>query len=479
MQLSIQEISAKLKNKEITAIQLTEDALQKAKSSALNAYNLIDSEGALLQAAAADAAIKSGKGITPLTGIPVGIKDNFCIDGMRTTCSSKMLENYIPPYSSTVTEKLQRAGAVIIGKTNMDEFAMGATNETSIFGGVANPVNKQFVAGGSSGGSAAAVGEGSAVFALGSDTGGSVRLPASVCGVVGLKPTYGTVSRFGVVPVAASLDTVGILTRTVKDCADVLDVISGYDKLDSTSKKMDYPKYSDSFTGSVKGLKIGVSAQFFDSFLNGEIKKAVENALQFYKDSGAQLIDVQLPHSAAGISAYYIISCAEAASSLARFDGVKYGYRTESFNDLSELYVNSRTEGFGEEIKRRIMFGNYVLSSEHYDDYFLQAQKVRALIVDDLKTAFEKCDLIMGPTTPYPAVKFGEKPGQPLKMNLADVYTVAPNLAGLPALSLPCGKDGNGIPVGLHIVGKAFDEPRIFNAADVYQNAEGQKWITK
>lgn len=477
---TIKELSQKLRNKEISATELTKDYLDRAEKSILNAYTHIDREGALIQAAHADKVLaQEGSNAPILTGIPLAIKDNICIEGLPMTCSSKMLANYIPPYTATVINKLKNNNAVFIGKANMDEFAMGATNETSYFGKVLNPIDNARIPGGSSGGSAAAVGGDIAVAALGSDTGGSIRQPSAHCGVVGLKPTYGTVSRFGVGAFGSSLDQVGVIAKNVYDASVTLNAITGYDDLDSTSQNIAYPDYTKSFNENVKGLKIGLPREFFEVELDPDVKNKVLEAIKVYEKNGAEIVDISLPHTDSGLSSYFIIACAEAASNLARFDGIKFGYRAENVKSLEELYVKTRTESFGSEVKRRIMLGNYVLSSGYYDAYYLKAQKIRTLIKQDMEKAFAKCDIIAGPTTPFTAHRFDEKFDDPLKAYLSDIYTVLTNLAGIPAMSIPCGKTSNGLAIGLQLMGNAFCEGTILNAADLYEKVEGHKWSTK
>jgi aspartyl-tRNA(Asn)/glutamyl-tRNA(Gln) amidotransferase subunit A len=396
---------------------------------------------------------------------------------MPTTCSSKILKGYVPPYNATVIEKLNEAGAVILGKTNMDEFAMGSSNETSCNGNVLNPRDKTRVPGGSSGGSAASVAGDLAFGALGSDTGGSIRQPAALCGIVGLKPTYGVVSRYGLIAFGSSLDQIGPMTKTVEDAAILLNAICGYDRKDSTSQNIDYPDYTKALKGGVKGLKIGVPKEYFGDGLDKNVKDPVKDAIKTFEKGGAEIVDVSLPCTDVGLSVYYIIACAEAASNLARFDGIKYGYRADNYDDLIDLYVKTRSEGFGAEVKRRIMLGNYVLSSGYYDAYYKKALKVRTLIKKDFAEAFEKCDLILGPTSPCTAFKFGEKNEDPLCMYMSDVYTVNINIAGIPAISIPCGKAGTDMPVGLQLSAKPFDESKIFRAAQYFEESEGV-WTT-
>ena len=475
--LNLTEISEKLRKREVSSRELTELCIGKIRESKLNAVNTVCEARALAAADRADERLARGEG-GALCGVPVIVKDNICTKDVRTTCGSKILENYIPPYDATAVEKLDAAGAVILGKSNMDEFAMGSSSETSYFGKVRNPVDPETVPGGSSGGSAAAVGASLCFAALGSDTGGSIRQPASLCGVVGLKPTYGTVSRYGLVAFGSSLDQIGPFARSVRDCAEVLNVLVGHDPRESTSFKREYPDFTASFRGSVKGLRIGMPEEYFAGGTDPEVREAVEKAISFFERNGAEIKRISLPLTDVGLSVYYIIACAEAASNLSRFDGIKYGYRAEKFDNLVDLYVRSRTEGFGAEVKRRIMLGNYVLSSGYYDAYYLKALKVRTLIKRDFDRAFGECDLIFSPTSPTPAFRFGEK-SDPLTMYLSDVFTVAANIAGLPAMSLPCGRTQKGLPIGLQIMGAPFGEQTMLNAAEFYESREGAKWITR
>lgn len=476
--LSLSEISALLREGKVSSVEVTEECIRAAKCSSLNALNYLAEDQAREAALAADRRLKEGTA-SPLTGVPVVVKDNICIKDMPATCSSKMLESYIPPYDAFVVRRLKEAGAVILGKSNMDEFAMGSSNETSYFGPVKNPVNPEYVPGGSSGGSAAAVGASLAYTALGSDTGGSIRQPAALCGVVGLKPTYGTVSRYGLIAFGSSLDQIGCFTRSVRDSALVLNSIAGYDAMDSTSQKLDYPDYTAGFSDSVRGLRIGVAREHFGEGLNPEVKAALEQAIAFYEENGAEIVELSMPLNEVGISVYYVIACAEAASNLARYDGIKYGYRADDFTDLIDLYTRTRTEGFGAEVKRRIMLGNYVLSSGYYDAYYLKALKVRTLIKEEYRRAFEQCDVMLTPTSPTTAFRFGEKTGNPLEMYLSDIYTVTVNIAGLPGISVPCGRDAKGLPIGMQLIAAPFDEPKLLRTAEYYESREGSQWITR
>lgn len=476
--LSLGEISALLRSGEVSSVEVTDACIRAAKGSSLNALNYLAEEQSREAAVAADCRLKEGA-VSPLTGVPVIVKDNICIKDMPATCSSKMLENYIPPYDAFVVRRLKDAGAVILGKSNMDEFAMGSSNETSYFGPVKNPVNPEYVPGGSSGGSAASVGASLAYTALGSDTGGSIRQPAAMCGVVGLKPTYGTVSRYGLIAFGSSLDQIGCFTRSVRDSALVLNCIAGYDAMDSTSQNFVYPDYTACFSDSVRGLRIGVAKEHFGEGLNAEVKAALERAIAFYEENGAEIVELSMPLNEVGISVYYVIACAEAASNLARYDGIKYGYRADNFTDLIDLYTKTRTEGFGAEVKRRIMLGNYVLSSGYYDAYYLKALKVRTLIKEEYRRAFDRCDVMLTPTSPTTAFRFGEKTGNPLEMYLSDIYTVTVNIAGLPGISVPCGKDTKGLPIGMQLIAAPFEEPKLLRAAEYYESREGSQWITK
>lgn len=406
---------------------------------------------------------------SPLFGIPAGIKDNIVTKGMRTTCASRMLENYEPIYDAAVVKKLQAGQAVIMGKCNMDEFAMGSSNENSAFQITRNPWNPDYVPGGSSGGSAAAVAAREVQFALGSDTGGSIRQPAAYCGVVGLKPTYGLVSRYGLVAFASSLDQIGPITQNVEDAAYVLQAIAGHDPLDSTSARVKIPDYSQALTGEIKGLKIAVPKEYLGEGIDGEVREKIHAALHVFESLGARIEEVTLPHTEYAVAAYYILSSSEASSNLARFDGVRYGVRAEKSSNLIDMYKETRSQGFGQEVKRRIMIGTYALSSGYYDAYYLKAQKVRTLIKEDFEKVFAEFDLIVGPTAPTTAFKIGEKIDHPLTMYLNDILTIPVNLAGIPAISVPAGFASNGLPVGLQLIGKAFDETILLRAAYAYE----------
>ncbi len=435
----------------------------------LNAYLTVSRESSLKLAEAMDADIQSAVKEKPLAGIPVAIKDNMCVAGVRTTCGSRILGNYLPPYTATAVKKLEAAGAIIVAKTNLDEFAMGGSTENSAFGTVRNPVNPDYVPGGSSGGSAVAVAAGHVPVSLGSDTGGSIRQPASFCGIVGLKPTYGRVSRFGLVAYASSLDQIGPFANSAKDAARMLQVISGHDRHDSTSANVEVPNFLLALTGDIKGLRVGVPPECFGEGLDAEVKASVEAAISKLKDRGAEIVEVHLPHTKYVVAVYYLIATAEASSNLARFDGVRYGHRTEEARSLSDLYRRTRDEGFGAEVKRRIMLGTFALSSGYYDAYYEKAQRVRAMLVNDFDEAFKKCDVIATPTAPTPAFKIGEKSDDPLAMYLGDIYTVTINLAGVPAISVPCGVSSDGLPIGIQLIGNHFDEARLLNAAYAYE----------
>ncbi|MGE0132870.1 MAG: Asp-tRNA(Asn)/Glu-tRNA(Gln) amidotransferase subunit GatA [Blastocatellales bacterium] len=437
----------------------------------LNAYITINREAALKQAAEMDADIQTAIKQRPLAGVPVAIKDNMCTTGVRTTCASRILGDYAPPYTATAVRKFEEAGAIIVGKTNLDEFAMGSSTENSAFGPVRNPVNEELTPGGSSGGSAVAVAAGHVPVSLGSDTGGSIRQPASFTGVVGLKPTYGRVSRYGLVAFASSLDQIGPFATNVADAARALQVISGRDTHDSTSSNAPVPDYLGALTGDIKGLRVGVPPECFGEGLDREVKEKVEAGIRKLADRGAEIVEVNLPHTKYVIAVYYIIATAEASANLARYDGVRYGFRAEESRTLSEMYRKTRDEGFGAEVKRRIMLGTFVLSSGYYDAYYEKAQRVRQMLVNDFAEAFKRCDVIATPTAPTPAFRIGEKSNDPLAMYLGDIYTVTINLTGVPAISVPCGNSKAGLPIGLQLIGNHFDEARLLNAAYAYEQA--------
>jgi aspartyl-tRNA(Asn)/glutamyl-tRNA(Gln) amidotransferase subunit A len=459
---------------ERTARAVVEAAVGAAErlNETLNAFLQIDREGALKRAAEIDesAGVSAEEGLT-LAGIPIAIKDNICVRGLQASCGSRILGPYHPPYSATVIERLQQAGAVIIGKTNCDEFAMGSSNENSAFGPVRNPWDTTRVPGGSSGGSAAAVASGIVPAALGSETGGSVRQPAALCGIVGLKPTYGRFSRYGLVAFASSLDNIGVFGQSVRDVAAITRVIAGRDPHDSTSADVDVPDYAALIEREIKGARIGVPRSLFGEGLDAEVRASVEAAIEAYRELGAEIVEIELPHSKYCIAVYYIIATAEASSNLARFDGVRYGFRAEEANSLREMYRRTRDEGFGPEVKRRIMLGTYVLSSGYYDAYYRRAQQVRSLIKRDFHQAFERCDVIATPTTPTPAFLLGEKVDDPLAMYLNDIYTCTANLAGVPGISIPCGLSGERLPIGLQLVGPHWSEATLFQLAHAYEQA--------
>ncbi|MEW9081515.1 Asp-tRNA(Asn)/Glu-tRNA(Gln) amidotransferase subunit GatA [Caldanaerobacter subterraneus] len=469
--LTVHELKELLHKREVSAQEVTKSYLERIKEvePKIDALVTITEEFALERAKVADEMIKKGEA-KDLTGIPVIIKDNISTEGIRTTCSSKMLENYIPPYNATVVERLLNEGVVILGKSNLDEFAMGSSTENSAFKTTKNPWDLSRVPGGSSGGSAAAVAADEAAFALGSDTGGSIRQPASLCGVVGMKPTYGLVSRYGLVAFASSLDQIGPFTKDVTDCAIVLNAIAGHDPMDSTSVKIEKPDYTSYLKEDIKGLRIGVAKEFFGAGIEEGVKETVEKAIKVFEDLGAEIIDISVPYVEYALPAYYIIASAEASSNLARYDGIRYGHIAKNYEDLVDMYMTSRSEGFGKEVKRRIMLGTYALSSGYYDAYYKKALKVRTLIKNDFERAFEKCDVIVGPTSPTVAFRIGERTNDPLAMYLADIYTVSVNIAGLPAISIPCGLS-EGLPVGLQIIGKHFDEGKILNVAYAFEKA--------
>lgn len=471
LSLTAVELGKKIKNKEITVVEATTaylDAME-ARDKDINAFVSIDREGALKRAEEVQKKIDSGTLTGPLAGVPVAIKDNMCINGMLTTCSSKILSNFKPTFTATAVEKLQAAGAVVVGKTNMDEFAMGSTTETSYYGETKNPWDLERVPGGSSGGSAAAVAAEEIPYALGSDTGGSIRQPASFCGVTGIKPTYGRVSRYGLIAYGSSLDQIGPLAKDVTDCATILEVICGKDEKDSTSVKEANDDFTAALVDDVKGMKIGIPRDYLGEGLEPEVKDAILTAAKKLEEKGAIVEEFDLSLVEYAIPAYYIIASAEASSNLERFDGVKYGYRTEEYTDLHNMYKKTRSEGFGAEVKRRIMLGSFVLSSGYFDAYYMKALRTKALIKKAFDKAFEKYDVILGPVAPTTALKLGESLSDPIKMYLGDIYTVSVNLAGLPGISLPCGYDSNGLPIGLQLLGKHFDEKTIIRAAYAFE----------
>lgn len=470
-QLTAHELHEKLKKKEVSSKEITESVYARIDSyePKLKAYNTLTLDIAMQQAEIADQKIAKGEPISPLTGIPIAIKDVICTKGIRTTCSSKILGNFVPPYNATVTERLLAQNVVVLGKTNMDEFAMGSSTENSGFGVTHNPWNLDTVPGGSSGGSAAVIAADTAILALGSDTGGSIRQPGSCCGIVGLKPTYGRVSRYGLIAYASSLDCIGPMTKDVTDAALLLNIIAGHDSLDSTSVDISVPDYTKSLIDDVKGLKIGMPKEYFIGGLHPQVDQSVKDAIKLLESLGAKIIEISLPHTDYAVAVYYLIATAEASSNLARFDGVKYGYRSKKFDDMIDMYMTTRVEGFGKEVQRRIMLGTHVLSAGYYDAYYLKAQKVRTLIKQDFDKAFEQCDVILTPTAPTPAFKIGEKTTDPLQMYLSDIFTISVNLAGIPGMSVNCGF-ADGLPIGLQILGKHFDEPTIFRTAFTFES---------
>jgi len=474
-ELTIHEARELIAKKEISSLELTEAVLNRIEETEekIGAYITVTADLAREQARAADAAVSRGE-IGPLTGIPMAIKDLICTRSVPTTCASKILAGFIPPYDATVMERLSAAGAVVVGKTNMDEFAMGSSTEASAFKKTRNPWDTTRVPGGSSGGSAAAVSADMCLGALGSDTGGSIRQPASHCGVVGLKPTYGRVSRFGLVAYASSFDQIGPIAKDVTDAAIIAGVISGYDPRDSTSADHPVPDYAASLSGDVKGRTIGIPREYFEAGgIDPDVRAAVEKAISALEGEGARCIDISLPHSPYVVATYYLIAPAEASSNLARYDGVKYGFRDESASDLSEMYTATRTAGFGEEVQRRIILGTYALSAGYYDAYYKKASQVRTLIRRDFEQAFQECDLIAGPVAPTPAFRLGEKTDDPLTMYLSDIFTLAANLAGIPGISVPCGFSQNRLPIGLQLMGNYFDESLVLDTALCVERAMG------
>jgi len=476
---SLKTLAQMLAKKEISSVELTQTFLNRIDTlnPTINAYIALDQDKTLAQAKAADVRIAAGN-VTPLTGIPIAQKDIFCAQGWKTTCGSKMLENFIAPYDAHVITQFDQAGAVNLGKTNMDEFAMGSSNETSYFGGVKNPWDFSRVPGGSSGGSAAAVAARLCAAATGTDTGGSIRQPASLCGFTGLKPTYGVVSRYGMIAFASSLDQAGPMAKSAEDCALMMNVMAGFDERDSTSLNRDKEDYTRELYNSnpnkpLQGLKIGLPKEFFADGLDAGVAKVIEDAIAEYKKLGAEIVDISLPNTGLSIPVYYVLAPAEASSNLSRYDGVRYGHRASEYTDLMDMYCKSRAEGFGAEVKRRILIGTYVLSAGYYDAYYLKAQQIRRLIAQDFEDAFKKCDVIMGPAAPSTAFKAGEKVDDPVAMYLQDIYTISTNLAGLPGMSVPAGfstsADGKALPVGLQIIGNYFDEARMLNVAHQYQ----------
>lgn len=472
---SASELSKMMADGECTSEEIVRSVFERIEEveGTIGAYITLDKENALQKAREVDEKRRKGEKLSPLAGIPVGIKDNICTNGLLTTCASKMLYNFIPPYDATVIEKMKANDMVIIGKLNMDEFAMGSSCETSYFKLTKNPQDITRVPGGSSGGSAAAVMAGEAIVTLGSDTGGSIRQPAALCGAVGLKPTYGAVSRYGLVAFASSLDQIGPIGRSVTDVSMVYDVICGEDDRDATSVDRKYESVTEKLTGDIKGLKIGIPAEYFGDGIEPEVKKAVMQAVEELKKLGATVGEVSLPSTPYALSAYYIIACAEASSNLARYDGVKYGYRAENYDSLTDMYEKTRSEGFGDEVKRRIMLGTFVLSSGYYDAYYKRAKLLQCQIAEEFAKTFEDYDIIVTPTSPETAFKIGQNINDPLKMYAADVCTINVNIAGLPAVSIPCGKDSNSLPIGLQMIGPKFSEAVLLNAAYAYEQLVG------
>ena len=469
--LTAVELGKKIKAKEISVAEATKAALGaiEAKENNINSFVTVDAKGALKRAEEVQKAMDAGELTSPLAGVPVAIKDNMCTKGMLTTCSSKILGNFVPTFTSEAVRNLEKAGAVILGKTNMDEFAMGSTTETSAYGVTRNPWNTDHVPGGSSGGSCAAVAAGECFYALGSDTGGSIRQPSSFCGVTGLKPTYGTVSRYGLIAYGSSLDQIGPIAKDVTDCATILETIASHDSKDSTSVERKDTDFTSALVDDVKGLRIGIPKDYFGEGLDPEVKEAVLQAAKELEKKGAIVEEFELSLVEYAIPAYYVIACAEASSNLERFDGVKYGYRTKEYEGLHNMYKKTRSEGFGAEVKRRIMLGSFVLSSGYYDAYYLKALRTKALIKKAFDKAFEKYDIILGPAAPTTAPKLGESLRDPIKMYLGDIYTISVNLAGLPGISVPCGLDSKGLPIGLQLIGDCFQEKTLIRAAYAYE----------
>ncbi len=468
--LTIHELNEKLRAGETSAEEVTASTFGRidAVEKDVHAYITLMRETAFAEAKRADAAIKRGEGGL-LTGIPIALKDIACTKGTLTTCGSRMLSNFIPPYDATVIEKLRNAGAVFTGKTNMDEFAMGSSTETSFYGTSRNPWDLQRIPGGSSGGSAAAVAADECIAAIGSDTGGSIRQPAALCGIVGLKPTYGRVSRFGLIAFASSLDQIGPFTKDVEDCAIMMNVLAGYDRRDSTSSMEDVPDYRQFLGGGIEGWTVGIPKEFFVGGLDPEVEKAVRQAVKTVEEAGARCVEVSLPHTEYSLAVYYIVAPAEASSNLARYDGVKYGFRAPESRDLLDMYKKTRSSGFGSEVKRRIMIGTYALSSGYYDAYYKKASQVRSLIKRDFDEAFRMCDAIITPTTPTPAFCIGEKTDDPMQMYLSDLYTISTNLAGIPGISVPCGYSASGLPIGVQFLAGHFQEGRLLQIASAYE----------
>ena len=468
--LTLHDAGEKLRAGEFTSVELTEAVFERiaATDERIHAYLTLDRDAALAQARAADTRLRAKDDDSPLLGVPIALKDNFLTQGLRTTAASKILGEFVPPYDATTVRKLRGAGAVIVGKTNLDEFAMGSSAENSAFFSTRNPWDLERIPGGSSGGAAAAVASDQCIAALGTDTGGSIRQPAACCGVVGLKPTYGRVSRYGIIAFASSMDQVGPMTKDVRDAAVLLEAIAGHDPADSTSVSRPVPRYSDGLAGDIKGLRVGIPKEFFVAGMQAEVEQSVRRAIGELEKSGAGVEEISLPHTEYAVAVYYIVATAEASSNLARYDGMRYGCRAGA-KDLTETYRISRADGFGAEVKRRIMLGTYVLSAGYYDAYYLKAQRVRTLIRKDFDEAFKRCDVIVTPTAPTTAFNLGAKTQDPLQMYLSDIYTISINLAGMPALSLPCGFDQDCMPIGMQVIGKHFDEATILRLAHHYE----------
>jgi aspartyl-tRNA(Asn)/glutamyl-tRNA(Gln) amidotransferase subunit A len=476
-QLTIHALQEKIRSGKTTAVEIVQSVFRRidAVEKHVHAYIVLTREAALAEADRADEAIRKGD-IRPLTGIPIALKDLLCTRGVTTTCASRILHNFVPPYDATVVEKLRNAGAVFTGKTNMDEFAMGSSTETSWFGITRNPWDLERIPGGSSGGSAAAVAADACIAAIGSDTGGSIRQPAALCGVIGMKPTYGRVSRYGLVAFASSLDQIGPFTKDVEDCAILMNVIAGYDPRESTSVPAEVPDYRQYLTRGIDGWTVGIPKEYFIEGIDPEVMTAVRKAIAVIEGLGAKCIEISLPHTEYCLAVYYIVAPAEASSNLARYDGVKYGFRAPDGQDLLDMYKKSRSAGFGAEVKRRIMLGTYVLSSGYYDAYYKKASQVRALIKQDFDEAFQRCDVILTPTTPTPAFRIGEKTDDPLQMYLSDIFTISTNLAGIPGISVPCGFTRGGLPIGVQFLAGHFEEAKLIQIAATYEkNANLEK----
>lgn len=470
-QPTIIQAKYQLLEKKYSAVELLDAVYKRIDTvdSQVQAYVHLTRDIARRQAEEADKKLAAGED-TPLLGIPIALKDLICMKDSRTTCASRILEGFVSPYDATVVKRLKAAGAVLIGKTNMDEFAMGSSNENSHFHTTKNPWDLSRVPGGSSGGSGAAVASNECMGALGSDTGGSIRQPAAFCGITGLKPTYGRVSRFGLVAFASSFDQIGPMTKTAEDAAVLMNIIGGHDPMDSTSANVPLPDFTAALSNDVKGLKVGIPKEYFGKGLDADVEQAVQEAIKTLESMGMQAVEVSLPHTEYAVATYYILACAEASANLSRYDGVKYGYRSEHADNLMDMYTNTREEGFGEEVKRRILLGTFVLSSGYYDAYYLKGQKARTLIKQDFEEAYKKCDLMAGPIAPVPAFKLGEKLDDPLQMYLSDIFTISANLAGIPAISIPCGQSSNNLPIGLQLMGKHFDEATLLNVSHQYQH---------